>query len=164
MSWSLYVWLSCMKPPAVGITFFWFFCFSVFDSCQLLSSCLYVLFSSHLSYQYKLYPPISGKDFVVRIAIDVLNLPIKRQGFLESANYLIPTKVAMPFRSFKLSLFSLSRGVRSWDQWVPNVGKYFCVSWCGPISWAHLVVASDTVDGQNPAPARMMMIPLFIGF
>jgi len=81
-----------MKPPAVGITFFLFFCFSVFDSCQLLSSCLYVLFSSHLSYQYKLYPPISGKDFVVRIAIDVLNLPIKRQGFLESANYLIPTK------------------------------------------------------------------------
>jgi len=22
----------------------------------------------------------------------------------------------------------------------------------------------DTVDGQNPAPSRMMMIPLFIGF
>jgi len=26
------------------------------------------------------------------------------------------------------------------------------------------LVVCDTVDGQNPAPPRMMIIPLFIGF
>ena len=28
----------------------------------------------------------------------------------------------------------------------------------------HRRFPSDTVDGQNPAPLRMMIIPLFIGF
>ena len=31
-------------------------------------------------------------------------------------------------------------------------------------SLSKLKSMSDTVDGQNPAPPRMMIIPLFIGF
>ena len=36
-------------------------------------------------------------------------------------------------------------------------GKSRCAAW--GLKWR-----SDTVDGQNPAPPRMMIIPLLIGF
>ena len=52
------------------------------------------------------------------------------------------------------------RCVNTWIQWFKDFSK----SGFGVLKNPPQNGMSDTVDGQNPAPPRMMIIPLFIGF